>query len=179
MKKLEPQMFINHKQTGAALIISLLILLVMTLIGVTAMQTTTMEERMAGNMNDQNIALQATEAAIRTAEAYIETQVNTNAFGTGHLYSQGNDPGAFTATTWTGTASTQITLTSWGLALEPRYYIEELGTIDDSANNTNINLNNNYTPSGNVVNKFRITARGSGLSDSSFVYIRTHYGKQF
>jgi type IV pilus assembly protein PilX len=181
----------TKQQKGAALILSLLILLVMTLIGVTAMQTTTMEERMAGNMNDQSHAMQAAEAAIYAAETELEGYVNTNDFNTtGYLRTQGNSPSDPFTTTWTdGTDgsggngssgdSKETTLSGWTLGTAPKYYIEELGAISNSDSNTSINLTNNYTPSGTETNKFRITARGTGLSDDSKVYIRTHYGKQF
>ena len=36
------------------------------------MQTTTMEEKMAGNMRDRNLAFQAAEAALRTGEGYLQ-----------------------------------------------------------------------------------------------------------
>lgn len=52
-------------QRGAALIVSLLFLVILTLIGVSAMTTTTLEERMAGNAKDFNVAFQAAEAALR------------------------------------------------------------------------------------------------------------------
>lgn len=55
-------------QRGSALIISLVILLVLTLIGITGMQTTVLEEKMAGNFRDKNIAFQAAESAMRDAE---------------------------------------------------------------------------------------------------------------
>ncbi|BCX81037.1 type IV pilus assembly protein PilX [Methylomarinovum caldicuralii] len=58
-------------QTGAALIVGLVMLLVMTVLGVAAMQTNLLEEKMAGNYRDQNLAFQAAEAALRDAEADI------------------------------------------------------------------------------------------------------------
>lgn len=60
MPSLNPQ-----AQGGAALIVSLLFLVILTLIGASAMTTTTLEERMAGNAKDLNIAFQAAEAALR------------------------------------------------------------------------------------------------------------------
>lgn len=48
--------------------ISLIILLLMTIIGVSAMQSTTLQEKMAGNLRDSNIAFQAAESALRDAE---------------------------------------------------------------------------------------------------------------
>ena len=58
---------INHKE-GAVLIISLIMLLLLTIIGVTAIQTSSLEEKMAGNMRDQNLAFQAAESALRVGE---------------------------------------------------------------------------------------------------------------
>jgi len=62
----------NASSQGGALIISLVILLIMTILGLTAMQTTMLQERMAGNMKDRNMAFQATEAALRTGENWVE-----------------------------------------------------------------------------------------------------------
>lgn len=63
------------QQSGAALIVSLLMLLVMTLIGVTAMEGTVLEEKMAGNYRDRNLAFQATESALRDTERYISLSI--------------------------------------------------------------------------------------------------------
>jgi len=60
-----------HRQSGAALIVSLILLLVMTLLGVSAMQTNVLEEKMAGNFRDRDLAFQAAEAALRHAENEI------------------------------------------------------------------------------------------------------------
>ena len=65
---------INHKEgEGAVLIISLIMLLLLTIIGVTAIQTTSLEEKMAGNMRDQNLAFQAAESALRVGETETAT----------------------------------------------------------------------------------------------------------
>jgi len=58
-------------QAGAALVTGLIFLVILTLLGITAMQTSTMEERMSGNARDRNIAFQAAEAALRDAERDI------------------------------------------------------------------------------------------------------------
>ena len=59
------------KQRGAVLIISLIVLLLMTLIGVTSMQNSNLQERMAGNTLEMNRAFQAAEMALRQAEANL------------------------------------------------------------------------------------------------------------
>ncbi len=60
-----------HKQQGAVFATSLIFLVVITLLGVTAMKTATLEERMAGNLRDRNLALQAAEMGLRYAEQHI------------------------------------------------------------------------------------------------------------
>ena len=49
------------KQQGIALIIALTFLLIMTLLGISGMKSSIMEERMAGNADDHNMAFQAAE----------------------------------------------------------------------------------------------------------------------
>ena len=51
--------FSRNQQRGAVLIISLIMLLVLTLLGVTSMRTTILEEKMAGNLRDKNTSFQA------------------------------------------------------------------------------------------------------------------------
>jgi type IV pilus assembly protein PilX len=62
---------IAGRQRGAALIVSLLLLLVLTILAIGASQTTRLEERMAGNMRDIDMAFQGSEAGLRAAEKYI------------------------------------------------------------------------------------------------------------
>lgn len=60
------------RQHGAALIVSLILLVVITLIGVSGMQASSLQERMSGNMYDRAIAMQSAEAALSFAEAQLE-----------------------------------------------------------------------------------------------------------
>jgi type IV pilus assembly protein PilX len=62
------------KQTGAVLIIALIMLVVLTLLGLSAMQTSTVEEIMAGNLKDCNQGFQAAESAISDAANWLETR---------------------------------------------------------------------------------------------------------
>jgi type IV pilus assembly protein PilX len=66
-------------QSGAVLIVSLLLLLVMTVLALTASQTTRLQERMAGNARDLDLAFQASEAGLRAAEIRIDNTVAINA----------------------------------------------------------------------------------------------------
>ena len=57
----------RRRQSGAVLVVALLFLLIITMLGVSSMQSTTGEERMSGNVRDTNNAMQAAEAALRDA----------------------------------------------------------------------------------------------------------------
>jgi len=67
-----PKMPGVKRQSGIALIMILIIMLLLVLIMFTSMGTTLLEEQMAGNLRQQNIAFQAAESALREAESTIE-----------------------------------------------------------------------------------------------------------
>ena len=56
------------KNQGAVLVMSLLMLFVLTLIGVSGINTSTLEEKMSGNNRNRLLAFQAAETGIREAE---------------------------------------------------------------------------------------------------------------
>ena len=87
----------RNNQSGVVLIISLILLLAITLIGVTGSNVTSLEERMSANSKDTNLAFQAAEAALRDAEAWLVSYppamttmrtnaTNSTAQGAGGLY---------------------------------------------------------------------------------------------
>ncbi|MEW5838115.1 MAG: PilX N-terminal domain-containing pilus assembly protein [Pseudomonadota bacterium] len=53
---------------GAALIVSLILLTVVTIMGVASMRGVTMQERMSSNMYDRSLGFQAAESALRAIE---------------------------------------------------------------------------------------------------------------
>lgn len=62
------------KQTGASLIVSLIMLLLLTIIGLSAMQGTVMQEKMVGNMRDTHTSFHAAEIALDYSELWIQDQ---------------------------------------------------------------------------------------------------------
>ena len=130
---------IRSRQRGAVLVISLILLLILTVIGMSAIQTTTTEERMAGNMRDSEIAFQSAEAAIRDAEAFIETTVATSAFDDNNGLFNNNDgdgtaePDYSATATWSSNATSRAYSTpipGIPTANQPRYFIKHIGTIE-------------------------------------------------
>ena len=74
--RLAPHNISSKRQQGAVLVTGLLILVMLTLIGVTAMSTNLMDERMAGNSRDWDLAFQATESALRDGELDIQRNLS-------------------------------------------------------------------------------------------------------
>lgn len=65
-------LWVASPQRGVSLVVALIFLIILTILGLTAMRVATMEERMSGNSRDRSLAFQAAEAALRDAEADIE-----------------------------------------------------------------------------------------------------------
>src|SRR5215472_4186741 len=90
-----------HRQRGAALFVSLILLLVLTLIGVTAAQMQTVEERMALNDENHQLALQSGEAVLRDSEDQFLN-------GDYAVYAFDGSNGAWSITGETGVGGTSI-----------------------------------------------------------------------
>jgi type IV pilus assembly protein PilX len=163
-------------QTGSALIIALIMLLLMTLIGVTAMQTTVMQERMAGNTRDRQLAFEAAEASLRAAEQFLGTSAVVGPFnGTNGLF----QPVASGAPRWeivdwnsAQVVSVPFSVVGAQLASDPAYIIEELAVATD--------------PEGSLaadeafseIRNYRITTQGWGGSDAAIVRLQTVFRRQ-
>jgi type IV pilus assembly protein PilX len=134
-----------------ALIVSLILLLVLTLLGLAAMQNTSLEERMAGNVRAENVAFQAAESALRAGESWITaqgTQPKTPATissppSSGQVWAL-DGPDATSAAWWLNKdakwwadygvayASPLLYTASEALAVAPRYVNEQAGFVRDS-----------------------------------------------
>lgn len=168
-----------QQQKGAVLVISLVVLLILTLIGITSLRSTSLEQKIAGNIKDINIALQASESAVRTAEAYIENLSDIQDFGTEPgLYLQGESiPDPFSATTWKASASLSKEASKIGdLEYKPRYFIEEMGQEEGSQS---LNMTSYGAAEAPPVGLFRIVAQGRGPSGVSQILLEVFYGKMF
>ncbi len=167
------------RQRGAVLIVSLLMLLVLTLLGMTALQTARLDEQMTGNARDRLLALQAAEAALREAEAELESLTDLGAFATVAGFYAPDDvpPAPYAADTWTD-AKSRAASALGGTASTPRYYIQLLGT-DTAGGRLNLQGYGKTSMGGGVHASFLITARGTGGSDIAQVVLRSHYGRVF
>ncbi len=170
------------RQRGLALFISLVVLLIITIVGVSAVQTTTLEERMAANARDRDIAFQAAESALLSAENFVEElepadmpAFLANASG---LYVPANsgDVPRWEEVDWVGDASLPQTDEDLpGVYNQPRYIVEYLTQL--APEEDELNLSNIGGASGAATEVFRITARGQGGSRFAEVMLQSSYGK--
>ncbi len=137
----------TQKQHGAVLVMALLMLFVLTLIGVSSINTTTLEEKMSGNSRNRQLAFQAAELAISDAERYIKNSINNpvaqfSNTGANGLYNLGYGPSPSDAVKKSWWASANKILYSnpiQDLSGKPEYTIEYLGKIkQNSSTNGNI-----------------------------------------
>jgi len=175
--------YATDKQRGVALVVSMIILISLTMLGLTAIQRTTVDLAMAGNQREIGLMFQAAEIGLVQAENFVENSTTNADFDNSALGLHtvvASDPtyfgpDYFDATTWT--ASSQVAATSLDAYEQPRYMIEYLG--DRSQNPlAAINIGGYGTQqTGDVVSIYRSTARGAGLTGNSFRFVQSHYGK--
>ncbi len=179
---------VPRKQRGAVLIFCLVFLLVLTMMGVTSMESAVLEERMAGNMQDFNAAFQAAETSLQTAETWLLNQLNwpaTSGDGSTTVWSRDSmDPDATDSLhwwqdsardsqSWWNTNGIEVAVVE-GVATAPHYVIEEVSTITTGQS---IGIGSGLQ---NRVRVFhRVTARGSGVGDAAVVQLQSTFVKSY
>ena len=167
------------RQRGAALVVSLIILLVMTVIGISSMQSTTMDEKMVGNMRDLSIALQAAESALREGEEVaMATDIDAYTFngssGTKGKYTQDTGIDVFSSATWSDTKSMDYAGTlhigeTLEVAAEPRYILQYRGELPVDAGLVR------GTGYGSHAKRhaIRTISRGNGLTGNTQIFLQS------
>jgi type IV pilus assembly protein PilX len=155
-----------------ALVVALLLLLVITLVGMAAVRSTIMQQKMASNLYDRQVAFQSSEAALRVAEQLITANPKASYVrdcdpidGNACLadpFSDVNLPAGSLQDVAKGSASDQFTASSIATG-QPQFVVENMGTFEDpSAKGLNQTANSlQYGGSGPGLTHvfFRITAR--------------------
>jgi len=162
----------NPYQSGVVLIISLIMLLLLTLIGTTGMQSTSLEEKMAGNMRDKNLAFQAAESALKAAEASLVSPAVLPAFtdaGTGGFYKDTStiptDTAILTDSFWTTNPVATSSVTTLGNGITtPVYIIQQLPAACFGT-----------CPPDPATTPYRITVRATGGTTNAVVILQSIY----
>ena len=172
-----------HGQTGMTLVISLIILISMTILGVTSMMSTRTEISMAGNLRKANRAFNAAEAGLRAGEKFVNESTTTTIYAdpTIGLFAEAdNDPYYGASATWVASqaAVTSLPIPDY-VAAQPRFIIKYLG--DRSQNEVaKVNIGGYGTSQpGITVSNFRVTARGIGLSTNEVRYVQSYMGHEY
>lgn len=159
-------------QHGAVLVVALVMLILLTLLGITAMNVSQQQLTMSGYTLWQSEAREQAETCLRIAESAVMTLVDTqlNVSGgsfitaPGHLdVAGGAEPAAVGEPDWWQDPANALPCGANGL-----YVIEYLGVQDIVPSDIR------FTDKTEPMHAFRITARGNGLNDAS-VLLQTIY----
>ena len=163
-----------RRQRGAVLVVSLMILLVLTLVTLTAIQASTVQERLAGNTRNLDLALQAAEAALREGEGRLEaTTLPAPGGGSGwYHYALAPAPAWGDPAAWESAATLEYAMNSddgWEVAAAPEFSVEELPPLPDPGGSLEAG---GALPEDTV---YRVSARGFGANANTFVILQTTY----
>ena len=155
----------HRTQSGVALIVSLMLLIVITLLGISGMRTTTLEEKMAGNMRDMQLAFNAAETALREGEEILR-QPTLPPFNDTNGYYQ-PDTLLWQTVDW-DPANNQVIAANTSIPSvyqQPSFYIEEMPASGGSSE-AGVAL---------TTGTYRVTARGTGGSPTSLVVLQVTF----
>ena len=160
------------RQHGMVLITGLIFMVVLTLIVVSSMRTTLLEERMAGNARATGLAFQAAEAALRAGEEILNGASLQQFASTNSAYLDVDtrmDAYWHDTHDWSADAEA-VTGTITGVSAAPRFVIEELSAIAAAGNES---LKGPAPLSDSSI--FKVTARGVGGNPSTVVVLQSTY----
>lgn len=169
-------------EQGSALIVSLILMLVITIIGLTALQGTTMQTRMATAMRDRSLAFEAAEAALRDAQGWLAAQFAggtkpdaTDDGSTGvwivkepQTAAGQDDYMEWTTANWTTVGQAyplQNGAVIAGLAGQPRVVIEEWQFMSDDIEGTAVAMQRG-------IQNYRITTNALGAAPETSVTLQ-------
>ncbi|MCL2645282.1 MAG: PilX N-terminal domain-containing pilus assembly protein [Betaproteobacteria bacterium] len=182
----------SRSQHGAALIIAMILLVIMSLMAAASLRGTLMQERMSSNTYDYNLSFQAAEAGLRMGERQAENWVKGGASpdwascespNTDGLY-QNTNPATCTQPLWEGpepgssgsfwhdanNETGDIRFNSAGLSLAPYYMVELV------SENAPCQINNPDASSN--CRRFRITASSRSTDGRSQVILQSIYATE-
>lgn len=175
-----------QRQTGFVLIVALVLLLVLTLLGLAAAQSTSLEERMARNARNHDMAFQAAEAGLNAAQSGILQGLWSNA----NYASNGNGlymlatccaPASAWTSAWTvanvwatalpiDTAVSGLSIPGIPAAQQPVFIIEELPPVAPPGSNLAQQQSGSGAP---PVQPYRITVYATGGDQTTHVILQS------
>ena len=155
-----------HRQRGAVLVITLIILLALTIMGTSGMRNTTMEEVMAGNLRDFQMSFQGTEAALRAGEEWTNASTVNRVAAQSHT--QLTVPRNWDGVTPAPTGIPDLNAIAGAqLAQNPAFHVSPPDLIRPAAS---IDLNQSELLCRQI---FTITGRGAGNTPDAVSILRS------
>lgn len=160
-------------QRGSALIIALVMLLLVSLIAVAGMQGTIVQERMASNLHDREIAFQAAEAALREGERFLLNSAPDIIPNKDGIYdiNHADLPTWLAASPRNGEGVRTFSGNFENVNEQPQYYIERIG-VTPSGTETEVGT------ARPPVSFYRVTARGFGATPDTVVVLSSLFRNQ-
>ncbi len=161
----------TKSQRGIALPVGLMMLAMLTVLGVSSMQTTNLQSRMANNVQLQDSAFQAAEAALRFGETRILNAPGT--FGTTNgWYSVNTGPdNAFVDLDWNDSDSVEFA--NWsGSDPKPRFIVEEQPDLPSNTQNSMKVVG--YGETKATEKTYRIVSRGWSQDGQTSVILESY-----
>jgi len=183
MKKIALQSSHIAVQRGATLVVGLIMLLLMTVIGLAAMRGSGMQELMAGNMRDRNLAFQAAEAGLRAAENVLNGAALPAFDGSQAGYATADsvamqdsrNTGFWDDYDWDENDSV---LTNMNLPLvesQPRFVIEEVTTTIATSGADGGAIDFASTLKAEDIIYYRVTSRGVGGTSNAVAIVQSTF----
>lgn len=172
-------------QRGAVLIVGLIMLLLMTIVGISAIKGSSLQELMMGNLRDKQIAFQAAEAGLRQGEDAVNTVNPPNTDGSVTGFMEQLDDGSSSSYwrnsyVWFDGSSDYSVETNISLDLTheaPRYTVEKLDvTYIPGSDGRAVDVVG--VQSAPEIMVYRITSRGVGISDNTVMYLQSLFRRQ-
>jgi type IV pilus assembly protein PilX len=164
---------VRSHQRGVSLMVTLMFMVILAMLGIAIGNVSVLEEKMAGNTRNRDLAFQAAEAAIRDAEMRLNnTAFRATAFPI--LNTINANSAAYWDTCFSGTSGAcatkytpTITLPQSGdgaVFAQPQYVVEQLAPVLTSSG-----------PPAVYVYPYRVTARGVGGTEDTVVILQSEF----
>lgn len=171
----------SARQRGVVLFLSLVVLLVLTVLGVSGAQVSMLEERMAGGARDRDIAFQAAEAALARGEVFVtglsDADLAQFAANEDGMYRPrgGTDDDWWNTVDWAGDDDLPtVAIDINGVSAQPRYIVEYMRRV--LASGDSFAVSNVGAAAAAPTDIFRITAYGWGGSTRGVVMLQATVG---
>ena len=164
---------------GATLAVTLIILFVITLLGVSAIKITQMQEKMSSNLQDKELSFAAAETALTEGEQWVmglptqpNTEVSCASLPCARVVYQDVIMEAQDTSWWNANAAAYPNNLQ-NIKTPPRYIVEFLQFVPDTLEIGNAS---NSNPG---IHYYQVTARGTGASNDSISVLQTTVGRRF